>query len=107
MLGPDETAHLVDGIKSVGFQFATRGGLTIGLWDIVTPPDKGGLLAGADTAVTAYLADEGVSSPAARDAGSSSTRRTRRYFIGGFFSSRRSLALPGALKKRYGGGAGN
>jgi DNA-directed RNA polymerase subunit beta' len=40
LLGPDETAHLVDGIKSVGFEFATRGGLTIGLWDIVTPSDK-------------------------------------------------------------------
>ena len=31
LLGPDETAHLVDGIKSVGFHFATRGGMTIGL----------------------------------------------------------------------------
>ena len=29
-LGPEETAHLVDGIKSVGFEFATRGGMTIG-----------------------------------------------------------------------------
>jgi DNA-directed RNA polymerase subunit beta' len=51
MLGPEETAHLVDGIKNVGFQYATRGGLTIGLWDIVTPPDKDGLLTGADGAV--------------------------------------------------------
>ena len=24
-----ETAHLVDGIKSVGFKYATRGGMTI------------------------------------------------------------------------------
>ena len=30
-LGAEETAHLVDGIKSVGFEFATRGGMTIGL----------------------------------------------------------------------------
>mgnify|MGYP003342910192 CR=1 FL=1 len=29
LLGPTETAHLVDGIKSVGFEFATRGGMTI------------------------------------------------------------------------------
>ena len=29
LLGPAETAHLVDGIKSVGFEFATRGGMTI------------------------------------------------------------------------------
>ena len=40
LLGPAETAHLVDGIKSVGFKFATRGGMTIGLWDIVVPKDK-------------------------------------------------------------------
>ena len=40
-LGPEETANLVDGIKAVGFQFATRGGMTIGLWDIVTPVRQG------------------------------------------------------------------
>jgi DNA-directed RNA polymerase subunit beta' len=51
LLGPEETAHLVDGIKSVGFQFATRGGMTIGLWDIVTPVEKASLLGGADRAV--------------------------------------------------------
>ena len=39
-LGPVETAHLVDGIKSIGFKFATRGGMTIGLWDIVVPDPK-------------------------------------------------------------------
>ena len=42
LLGPDETAHLVDGIKSVGFEFATRGGMTIGLFDIEVPKDKAG-----------------------------------------------------------------
>ncbi|HEX8026539.1 MAG TPA: DNA-directed RNA polymerase subunit beta', partial [Candidatus Limnocylindrales bacterium] len=52
VLGPDETAHLVDGIKSVGFQYATRGGLTIGLWDIVTPTDKTKRLADTDKAVS-------------------------------------------------------
>ena len=41
MLGPDETAHLADGIKSVGFDFATRGGMTIGVFDIEVPKDKG------------------------------------------------------------------
>ena len=50
-LGPDETAHLVDGIKSVGFEFATRGGLTIGLFDIKMPKDKAESLAKADQAV--------------------------------------------------------
>jgi DNA-directed RNA polymerase subunit beta' len=51
LLGSLETAHLVDGIKSIGFDFATRGGLTIGLWDIVVPEDKGSRLAAADAAI--------------------------------------------------------
>ncbi len=53
LLGPDETAQLVDGIKDVGFKYATRGGMTIGLWDIVTPDDKGKQLAAADKQVSA------------------------------------------------------
>jgi len=51
VLGPGETAHLVDGIKSIGFELATRGGMTIAVGDIVVPPDKPELLA---------IADEGV-----------------------------------------------
>jgi len=51
LLGPEETAHLVDGIKSAGFEFATRGGITIGLWDIEVPRAKGELLKSADEAV--------------------------------------------------------
>jgi DNA-directed RNA polymerase subunit beta' len=47
-LGPEETAHLVDGIKSVGFEFATRGGMTIGLFDIEIPKDKAARLVTAD-----------------------------------------------------------
>jgi len=50
-LGPDETAHLVDGIKSVGFEFATRGGMTIGLFDIEIPKDKAARLTAADDSV--------------------------------------------------------
>ena len=50
-LGADETAHLVDGIKSVGFEFATRGGMTIGLFDIVIPTDKAARLEAADSSV--------------------------------------------------------
>ena len=53
LLGPAETAHLVDGIKGVGFTFATRGGLTIGLWDIVVPKEKKAMMIGADEAVVA------------------------------------------------------
>jgi DNA-directed RNA polymerase subunit beta' len=52
ILGPEETAHLVDGIKDVGFKFATRGGMTIGLWDIVTPLDKTTRLGATDAAVS-------------------------------------------------------
>jgi DNA-directed RNA polymerase subunit beta' len=48
MLGADETAHLADGIKSVGFDFATRGGMTIGVFDIEVPKDKGARLKAAD-----------------------------------------------------------
>ncbi len=51
VLGSDETALLVDGIKDVGFKFATRGGMTIGLWDIVTPVDKKARLTATDSAV--------------------------------------------------------
>ncbi len=47
-LDGESTAHLVDGIKGIGFKFATRGGMTIGLWDIVVPPAKTQLLVEAD-----------------------------------------------------------
>src|SRR5258705_6281256 len=52
MLGPDETAHLADGIKSVGFDFATRGGMTIGVFDIEVPKDKAARLTAADNSVS-------------------------------------------------------
>jgi DNA-directed RNA polymerase subunit beta' len=51
MLGPEETAHLADGIKSVGFDFATRGGMTIGVFDIEVPKDKAERLKAADEGV--------------------------------------------------------
>ena len=52
-LGAIETAHLVDGIKSIGFKFATRGGMTIGLWDIVVPASKPAQMAKAEADVAA------------------------------------------------------
>ncbi len=52
-LGPEETAHLVDGMKSVGFEFATRSGMTIGLFDIEIPKDKPARLEAADASVAA------------------------------------------------------
>ena len=51
LLGPDDTAHLVDGVKAVGFEFATRGGMTIGLFDIEVPKDKAVRLVAADAEV--------------------------------------------------------
>jgi len=51
ILGPAETANVVDGIKGVGFKYATRGGMTIAVGDIVIPPDKGKRLLEADADV--------------------------------------------------------
>ena len=51
LLGADDTAHLVDGVKAVGFEFATRGGMTIGLFDIEVPKDKAKRLVAADAEV--------------------------------------------------------
>ncbi len=48
LLGPAATAHLVDGVKRVGFEFATRGGMTISVADIEVPADKPQLLEKAD-----------------------------------------------------------
>ena len=51
LLGRNETAHLVDGIKSVGFRYATQGGMTIAVDDIRVPESKKGLLEAADKKV--------------------------------------------------------
>jgi DNA-directed RNA polymerase subunit beta' len=51
LLGRNETAHLVDGIKAVGFRYATRGGMTIAVADITIPDTKTGLIEKADKAV--------------------------------------------------------
>jgi DNA-directed RNA polymerase subunit beta' len=51
ILGPAETANVVDGVKGVGFTYATRGGMTIAVGDIVIPKDKATRLVAADAAV--------------------------------------------------------
>ncbi len=48
LLGPTETAHLADGIKAVGFHYATRGGITISVADIPQSPGKAVMLKAAD-----------------------------------------------------------
>src|SRR5437762_1246896 len=50
-LGPAATTALVDGIKSVGFHYATLAGLTIGIDDVAIPPSKRKILEEADTRV--------------------------------------------------------
>ena len=51
LLGRNETAHLVDGIKSIGFRYATQGGMTIAVDDIRVPKSKKKVLATADAKV--------------------------------------------------------
>lgn len=46
-----ETGELLDGIKKLGFQYATKGGVTIGNADIIIPKEKKGILAEADAQV--------------------------------------------------------
>jgi len=51
-LGPAATTRLVDGIKTLGFHYATVAGITIGIDDIRVPTEKVALLAKADGRVT-------------------------------------------------------
>ena len=50
-LGPEATATLVDGIKAIGFHYATGAGITIGVEDLAVPKEKAKLLAEAETRV--------------------------------------------------------
>ncbi|HET7644985.1 MAG TPA: DNA-directed RNA polymerase subunit beta' [Candidatus Limnocylindria bacterium] len=51
-LGPTATASLVDGIKAVGFRYATAAGITIGVEDLAVPKEKAKLLSDAEQKVT-------------------------------------------------------
>lgn len=42
--GMGKTAAMLDGLKDIGFKYATKGGLTISLYDIDTPEEKAGLI---------------------------------------------------------------
>jgi DNA-directed RNA polymerase subunit beta' len=50
-LGPEATAKLVDGIKAVGFRYATSAGITIGVEDLAVPKQKAKLLGDAESRV--------------------------------------------------------
>ncbi len=39
-LGPEATASLLDELKDLGFRYATRAGITVGIDDIRVPPEK-------------------------------------------------------------------
>ena len=43
-LGHDKTVILLDDIKSIGFLYATKSGVSIGIDDMVTPPNKGQII---------------------------------------------------------------
>ena len=43
--GPHAVAQVLDSFKELGFQFATRAGITISKNDVVIPPEKGDILA--------------------------------------------------------------
>jgi DNA-directed RNA polymerase subunit beta' len=45
---PNETARIVNEIKKVGFEFSTRGGMSIAVDDVVMSPEKEALLNDAD-----------------------------------------------------------
>ena len=42
--GLETTVRMLDGIKQLGFQYATKAGLSIGIDDMVIPPSKAGLV---------------------------------------------------------------
>ena len=50
-LGPEATATLVDGIKAIGFHYATEAGITIGVEDLAVPKQKADLLHKAEARV--------------------------------------------------------
>ncbi|GAA5532966.1 DNA-directed RNA polymerase subunit beta' [Deinococcus aluminii] len=52
-LGIEATAGLLDALKDNGFKLSTTSGITIGIDDIVLPPNKGELLAEADEKLAA------------------------------------------------------
>src|SRR5215831_17941662 len=39
-LGPEQTAPLLDDLKNLGFEYATRAGITVGIDDFLIPPAK-------------------------------------------------------------------
>lgn len=51
LLGGAAAAEMADGIKRVGFEYATKAGITIGMSDLDVPSDKGEIIARAEAQV--------------------------------------------------------
>ncbi|NTU90092.1 MAG: DNA-directed RNA polymerase subunit beta', partial [Actinobacteria bacterium] len=52
-----EVPAILDGLKSAGFHYATRAGVTVSVYDATIPPNKGEILAAADALVTSVDED--------------------------------------------------
>ena len=52
-LGHEMTVKMLDDLKTLGFLYATRAGISIGIDDLVTPPAKKGLVDKAEKDVIA------------------------------------------------------
>lgn len=52
-LGREETVRILDDMKSLGFLYAMKSGISIGIDDLVTPPNKKELVDAAETEVAA------------------------------------------------------
>jgi DNA-directed RNA polymerase subunit beta' len=48
---------ILDGLKAIGFHYATRAGVTVSVYDATVPPEKEGILAEADKKVAAIDGD--------------------------------------------------
>lgn len=49
--GISKTAEFLDGIKAVGYKYSTRAGITVGVGDILIPPEKAQIMADAEKEV--------------------------------------------------------
>uniref|UniRef100_UPI0038CD73E8 DNA-directed RNA polymerase subunit beta' n=1 Tax=Syntrophaceticus schinkii TaxID=499207 RepID=UPI0038CD73E8 len=49
--GFHDTARMLDGIKELGFRYATKAGVTVGVTDVTIPPEKADLIAQAESDV--------------------------------------------------------
>ncbi len=55
--GNARTAEMLDGIKRLGFKYSSKAGISVGVIDFQTPPEKWDILAEADTAVEIIQGD--------------------------------------------------